>query len=194
MAYHIHTTDGIIIARVPSGEASVRCWILTRDLGLVIAHAQGVREMKSKLRPHVQIFTRGSFSLVRGKTGWRLTSALAYESLAPGASTGLPAFARACALAKILIAGEERNSELYDVFERGFLYLHTNACNEEEAGTFERLLVLRALFHLGYLGESALADEYGRQTDITPEHVARMRPHAQSVTRLINASLRETQI
>ena len=71
----IHTTPGLIIHSRPYGEAGKLLSIFTRDFGLVLANAQGIRLEKSKLRPFIQDYSFGIFSLVKGKELWRLTSA-----------------------------------------------------------------------------------------------------------------------
>ena len=71
----IHTTPGFIIGSRPYGEAGKMLSIFTRDFGLVTATAQGIRLERSKLRYHAQDLSFGSFSLVRGREFWRLTSA-----------------------------------------------------------------------------------------------------------------------
>jgi chromosome segregation protein len=71
----IHTTPGFIIDSRPYGEAGKLLSIFTRDFGLVTTSASGIRFEKSKLRYHSQDYSFGSFSLVRGKELWRLTSA-----------------------------------------------------------------------------------------------------------------------
>src|SRR5690349_11857408 len=72
--YAIHTTPGFIIGSRPYGEAGKMLSIFTRDLGLVLAAAQGIRLEKSKLRYSAQDYSFGTFSLVRGKEFWRLTN------------------------------------------------------------------------------------------------------------------------
>jgi len=73
--YSIQTTPGFIIDSRTYGEAGKMLFIFTRDLGLVMAVAQGIRFERSKLRPFTQDYSFGEFSFVRGKEMWRLTSA-----------------------------------------------------------------------------------------------------------------------
>jgi len=194
MHYHLHTTDGIIIARREVGEASWWCRLLTREYGLVGVRSQGTRELSSKLRPHVQLFTRGSFTLVYGKRGWRLTHAQRYANLATENPDAAQAFGRVASLIKILIAGEERNVHLYDVVENAFTYACRHDLSVRDLGALERLVVLRVLYHLGYVGESAMADAYHRDTHVTQTHIEETHPLRRDMIRLINASLKETQI
>lgn len=73
--YSIITTDGFIIDSRPSGEAGKLLYIFTRDHGLVMATAQGIRLEKSKLRYFIQDYSFGTYSFVKGKEYWRLTNA-----------------------------------------------------------------------------------------------------------------------
>ncbi|MCX6713171.1 MAG: recombination protein O N-terminal domain-containing protein, partial [Candidatus Vogelbacteria bacterium] len=72
MAYHIYDTEALVLDERPSGEANKIFYLLTPDLGLVVAKAQGIRLLKSKLRFQVAKFSRVRASLVRGKEVWRL--------------------------------------------------------------------------------------------------------------------------
>ena len=57
----IHTTLGFVINSRPYGEAGKLLSIFTRDFGLVLANAQGIRLEKSKLRPFIQDYSFGYF-------------------------------------------------------------------------------------------------------------------------------------
>src|SRR5690349_10081885 len=73
--YSIITTEGFIIDSRPSGEAGKLLYIFTKDHGLVMATAQGIRLEKSKLRYFIQDYSFGVYSFVKGKEYWRLTNA-----------------------------------------------------------------------------------------------------------------------
>ena len=75
MSYTIITTPGFIIGSRPRGEAGKLLSIFTRDLGLVLASAQGIRLEKSKLRYAARDYSFGEYSFVKGKEFWRLTDA-----------------------------------------------------------------------------------------------------------------------
>lgn len=51
-------------------------YLLTKELGLVRAHARSVREERSKLRYGLQNFSKSHITLVRGKDMWRITGAV----------------------------------------------------------------------------------------------------------------------
>ena len=73
---HKYETRGLVLARAPVGEAHARLAILTEDLGLVWARAQGLRRSGGKLASSLVTFAETDLVLVRGKEGWRITGAV----------------------------------------------------------------------------------------------------------------------
>ena len=158
--YVIHTTPGFIIESRPRGEAGKLLSIFTRDLGLVLASAQGIRFEKSKLRYHSQEYSFGEFSFVRGKEFWRLTSANAGQiksdqklvtfsdeaiaSHSPAAAREI--VGRIALLLRRLLHGEEAHPELFNEVQSAadFLSAH-NSLSAEQLQTFESLIVFRIL-------------------------------------------------
>jgi DNA repair protein RecO (recombination protein O) len=154
MSYHIYTTPGFILEGRNIGEANKIFSIFTRDLGLISATAQGVRLLKSKLRPHIGTFSCVRISLVRGKEVWRLTSAelvQPYDKELPKEYTHV--YVRALSLLKRLLAGEEKNESLYSLLLNAFDFAR-NLSSPPDFKNFEHLLVLRIVHNLGYVGES----------------------------------------
>lgn len=186
--HHIHTTPGFIISSRPHGEAGKLLSIFTRDFGLVLAAAQGIRLEESKLRYHTQDYSLGSFSLVRGRELWRLTSA---ES---SSSVGSEIIVRVAALLSRLLHGEEAHRELYEIIEKGTGFLtNETTLNEGQLKTCESVLVLRILHALGYIGNLS-----GLETSVTSElsvpfldELALERP---VINQHINKALRESQL
>ena len=91
--HHIYHTEGIILGSRNFGEAGKYYYLLTRDLGLVYASAQGVRKMSSKL----------------GQMNKR--------------TDALKIFANMSHLLKRLLTGVEPNEALFTDFLRGLLVL-----------------------------------------------------------------------
>ncbi|HEY9582996.1 MAG TPA: recombination protein O N-terminal domain-containing protein [Candidatus Paceibacterota bacterium] len=75
MAHKIHTTSAFIIAERPSGEANKLLTLFTRELGLLHASARSVREVRSKLRYNLSLYSRSRVSLVQGREYWIITGA-----------------------------------------------------------------------------------------------------------------------
>jgi recombinational DNA repair protein (RecF pathway) len=149
MSYSVYSTRGFILGSAPSGEAGKTYAIYTEQFGLLRAHAQGVRHLKSKLRYNLTDYNFATFSLVRGKEFWRITGAVSepFATDADSASGGDSVLIRARILNFIrrLVQGEERNDELFAVL----LDLFSGSISETR-------VLARVLSSLGYLDLSAL--------------------------------------
>ena len=200
--YAIHTTPGFIIESRPKGEAGKLLYIFTRELGLVMASAQGIRLEKSKLRYHAQEFSLGEFSFVRGKEFWRLTGAgESQESRMTDQELRIKAreiISRIALILRRLLHGEEAHPELFDHIQESVGFIETNSqagrLSEEQLKTLESLIVFRIVHLLGYVG----ADKEIGQEAITAllsvellDHVAGQRT---ALNKHINKALRESQL
>lgn len=149
MSYSVYSTRGFILGSAPSGEAGKTYAIYTEQFGLLRAHAQGVRHLKSKLRYNLTDYNFATLSLVRGKEFWRITGAVSETARDAGAhdlrSESAAARARILNFIKRLVQGEERNDELFAVL----LDLFSGPISETRA-------LARVLSSLGYLDLSAL--------------------------------------
>lgn len=153
MTHHIYHTRGIILGSVPIGESNRFYKIFTKELGLVGARAQAVREGKSKLRYALQDLSLVNIDLVRGKEVWRIISAreeTPYPVL-KGDAVRLKLFARMCALILRLIHGEGREDELFRDLLGALNFLEHTPIPAELMLSFETLAALRILAWLGYL-------------------------------------------
>lgn len=74
MSYQHYTTEGVILKREDRGENDAVYVVFTEMFGLVVAHASGIRLLKSKLRFVLQLGNRVRITFVRGKTIWRITT------------------------------------------------------------------------------------------------------------------------
>jgi len=146
---HKYETRGIVLSRSPVGEKSVFVTVLTSELGLVRALAQGVRASGAKLAPALATFADSSLVLVRGKEGWRVAGSVLEENWfvrMPRAEDRARA-ARVSNLFLRLVAGEERDTGLFPII-RGF-FEALASLPEPEHDAAEVLAVLRALSALG---------------------------------------------
>jgi recombinational DNA repair protein (RecF pathway) len=149
MSYSVYSTRGFILGSAPSGEAGKTYAIYTEQFGLLRAHAQGVRHLKSKLRYNLTDYNFATFSLVRGKEFWRITGAVS-EAVDGVGTPSLPSEsaavrARILNFIKRLVQGEERNDELFAVL-----------VDLASGPVSETRILARALSSLGYLDLSAL--------------------------------------
>ncbi len=198
MAHHVYTTPGFVLGSRNAGEANKYLYLFTRDLGMIGVTAQAVRLEKSKLRQHIQDFSCATFSVVKGKEVWRITSALESDNLFDRikiSKENVRMYGRVLLLLKRLLAGEEKHEELFDLVFEGFNFL--TCLDEEKAGTvrrnFEELMILRVLHLLGYIGnivefEPLLTPVWNEET------VALVGSSRKKVVEHINRALKESQL
>ncbi|MDE2040764.1 MAG: recombination protein O N-terminal domain-containing protein [Patescibacteria group bacterium] len=221
--HHIHTTPGFVIDSHPYGEAGKMLSIFTRDFGLVLATAQGIRLEKSKLRYHTQEYAFGVFSFVRGKEFWRLTHA--EDSKSEGIGTvenrgvenkvieedkneriqngeyriesrmAQELIGRIAVLLRRLLHGEESQPRLFMAIEsaRDFLQ-RERALTADQFKALESVIVLRILDALGYIGNDRLIEARFRTEPLTPGFLAELAPERMRMNVHINKALRESQL
>ncbi|MEJ0053636.1 MAG: recombination protein O N-terminal domain-containing protein [bacterium] len=145
---HKYGTSAIVLARAPLSEDSALVTLLTTDLGLVRARAQGLRKPGAKLAAALQTLSESEVILVRGKDAWRLSGAVLsqnrFQAMPHGARLRA---ARVSGLILRLVAGESADPALYAVFS-GFLEALASR-PESEHDAAECLAALRILRALG---------------------------------------------
>jgi recombinational DNA repair protein (RecF pathway) len=156
MAYHIYDTEAFVLNERAEGEANKVFFLLTPELGLIAARAQGVRWLKSKLRFQIAKFSRVRASLVRGKESWRLIGAEQVGDL-----ENIMANSRKRELiAKIFtflyryIQGEGEQAALFDDLSRAINFLKELDPLGRDADAlrgWELCVVIRSLNYLGYV-------------------------------------------
>lgn len=192
--HHIYHTEGIILSSRNSGESGKYYHILTRDLGLVVASAAGVRKMSSKLRFILQDFSYLKIDLVKGKDFWRVTSASKtniLERIAKRPET-FGILSNISRLLKRLLPGEEFNENLFTDLVNGLTILEKSE-SKDDLRNIEAVMVLRMLNSLGYIGESEALKDFVNSPfvyDLIPE-ASQKRLHILSQ---INKALKETQL
>lgn len=197
--YRIYHTEGVVLGSFVSGEGSKILSILSKDIGLVRARAQSVREERSKLRYSLGNFTLSQIDLVRGKSGWRVISATAQENLASFSNDkrahALGAIKRISCLLEKLLPDEEKNEELFSDVVLALRALKSDAVSNESMQDFEVLLLMKILSRLGYWGEGAGFKSFLEPFEIdNPNTLASFMPVRSTAIRLINESLKETQL
>jgi recombinational DNA repair protein (RecF pathway) len=145
---HKYPTEAIVLSRSPIAEASALLTLLTRDVGLVRARAQGVRMPGAKLSGALATLAAADVVLVAGKEGWRVSGAVLRESWFQKLSHAARERAgRIATLLLRLVHGEAPESTLFDTFDAYLAALATYP--EERHDALETLAALRLLFILG---------------------------------------------
>jgi DNA repair protein RecO len=194
MSYHIYTTDGIILKRTTFGEANILLYILTSDLGLIIASARSARLSFSKLRSALQEYTLVSVSVVKGKNGWKVTNVIEKESL----FFDYPTYSRkvlsqiAFVLLK-MIPGESPHKDIFQTVRSGFEFL--KFLPEKDVSSFEILIVLRILNELGYVENGQDVDVFLRDKEEWDSLIIKkVSENKKTIVSIINKALKESHL
>ncbi|HYF28860.1 MAG TPA: recombination protein O N-terminal domain-containing protein [Candidatus Paceibacterota bacterium] len=114
---HKYVTRAFVLGRHPAKEAGASIVLLTAELGLVRARAEGVRRSGAKLAHALQTLSEVDATLLRGKEGWRLSGAVLIE---PWFSTLPPAArlraGRRASLILRLVQGESTDASLFSIY------------------------------------------------------------------------------
>ncbi|MFA6094501.1 MAG: recombination protein O N-terminal domain-containing protein [Candidatus Paceibacterota bacterium] len=195
--HRIYTTDGYILGGKNVGEANRYYYILTRDLGLVIASAQSVRSHASKLKASLQDFSYSSISLVHGKNGWKITNASVYHSVFSNIQHNKPAMhvcANIFAVIKRLVVGEVIDAQLFNIVHDGMTFLLSLPNPSAlEIRSIETILVARIIDVLGYVGDDTVIKQFLLKewsTVLLGESIA----HDSHMRSQINASLKVSDL
>lgn len=193
--HHIYHTRGFILSSKNVGEADKMFSIYTRELGLVRAHARGVRLHKSKLRFTMQDFSYANIDLVRGKDIWRVTTAKHITSfpLSRANESSLILTTRVSRLLERLCTGEAQNEEIFDDFIQALYLLDDENVSSTSREALELHLVLRILNNLGYIDDSLILKKY-LSAPFDHSKIETLLLERQSIISHINRALNESQL
>jgi DNA repair protein RecO len=195
MAYRIYHVEGIVLQSKPTGEGDALLFVYTKELGLVMVVAKSLRLARSRLRFVLQRFAHAHLDLVRGKHGWRLTSArtISTQSVLFRHPYRRKALAAMASMLMRLIQGEESHEELFAAIIEDLDKLKKLE-TLEECYYFELYVAIKMLRALGYWedlpGDAALVPGV---TDIE-EQLQVIRREKQRLIPRINAALRATHL
>jgi len=157
---HKYATEAIVLGKTPLGEASALVSLVTSELGLVRARAQGVRKPGAKLSAALQSLVASDVILVKGKEGWRLSGAILSEDyfshLAPASRE------RAGRIASLMLrlTSENTTGDVYTLFKEYIRILPT--LSDEEQDAVETLAALYLLQEAGLDAGEEVPREHGR--------------------------------
>lgn len=146
---HKYVTRSIVLARNPIKETGITVTLLTEELGLVRARAEGLRRSGAKLAHALQTLSESEVTLLRGKEGWRLSGAVLltpwFSVLSSNAR--LRAGKRASLITR-LVQGEEIDATLFTIYHTFLTRLGETP--EEEHDSAELVATLESLAALGH--------------------------------------------
>ncbi len=195
--YHKHHTRGIIVSNKIEASDSCRVSIFTESFGIISAKVQGARMLRNKLRGGVQEFCTGEFSLVHGKTGWRVVSARAEKNLFEDFKhypEKLKIVVNIISLIKKLVAEDppvqvgEKHNLLFDTVAKFFIFLQQ--IKESEVALAECLTLMRILHILGYMRHDPELTVPLSSSEIEIRDLETIAPRRSKIVTLINESLK----
>lgn len=196
MPYRVYDTEAIVIRHWPYREASTRFLLYTKDLGRILARAQSVRKVTSKLSAGLQTGSRSRVELVCGKAGWRVVGSRPDKNFLMSASGKQRAIIqRYFRLLNKLIPDQQRDPDLYEIISGG-LEAVSGVGSTAERRAQERLLVLRTLVQLGYAPDPDAyeLEPFINSADYSPSLISAFQPLAAQATGQINQSLKTIQL
>jgi recombinational DNA repair protein (RecF pathway) len=152
MSYQTYTTEALVCGAYDSNAADRTYLLFTRRAGMLYATARSVREERSKQRYALQVFSRITVSLVRGKSGWRIGSVepLANVFSAASSRSVRGSIVTIIKLIRQYVHGEEPQISLYDEVTTGLVFLATLP-EDVHRTAWEDFIKVRILYQLGYI-------------------------------------------
>lgn len=146
MTYHMYITDALVCGSRDNNTSDRSYLLFSRDAGMVWVSAKSVREERSKHRYALQDFSVIRASLIRGKSGWKVTGAepianLYYMSDSREARTLVRNITR---LLRRLLQGDTPVPSLYDDVSSALT-------SPVDPQVLETVISLRILHTLGYI-------------------------------------------
>jgi DNA repair protein RecO len=193
--YHKHQTEGIILKGYDSGDSSRKVALLSKDLGLIYAHVQNGRGLKSKLRGSVQEFSLGRFVLVKGVNGWKLVGGEIEQSayqLLKREPTKLKVFANVLNLIRSIIGESMPMDNIFNSLREFALCL--SVLSVEETKLAEYAVLLKFLHELGYLSTEPALRNIVDDFSLKKEKLVFLASHQKLAIYAINRALHAAQV
>lgn len=188
--YH---TRGIVISGRPDGNDSRTINAFTENFGLIFAKAQGARTLHSKMRAGLQDFSLSEFSLIRGKSGWKIVSVRPEKNffeLLRSDDDKLKIAGNILNLVKKLVSEETHSSGLFAIVSNFFDFLIL--AEEKNVALAECLTLMRILHILGYMKSDPEISLPISSDEITTSDLQFISPRRAAIIKLINESLKVT--
>lgn len=192
--YHTYTTEAVVLESAPTGDISRLLWLFTKDFGLILADVKSARGHLSKLRPSIQTYSYGLFTLIRGRYGWKVVNVIGYGNHYYDVRHNnelIPILARATYTMRRLIGLEDVHREVFTLFQEGMQSL------VKESGlslsVIESVMMCRILNVLGFLhGEDLPLSVVDPTFDFSEPLISSVLPLRRRMNEQINISLKHS--
>ncbi len=150
-----HKVTGIVIKRIKWGEADRIITFFTPSFGKIRAIGKGIRKLKSRRAPHLEIFSQAETILSENRTHNYFINEV---SLINGFNNIREDFRKItiayhlCEIVEKLLPEKEKNEQLYKIFLEALINLDQQK-NIAETRKIVRQFVYNLLYKLGYLKE-----------------------------------------
>jgi len=196
MSHRLYTTPALVLARGERGESSTWLSLLSPRFGLVLARAQGLRELRSKLRYALPTGALAEVTLVRGRESWRLVNARP-ECLLASPAAAPAKYELLCRLNRLLlrlIRGERREARLFEELVAGLRFVAATDLSPVLLVRAELALVLRLLDSLGYVAPTPALAPWRSLAPWSVTALGATEPASELVTATINHALAQSQL
>lgn len=186
------STNAIVLRTEDVGEKDVLVSLFTREFGFVFAKASGVRTQSSRLRYALQSMSLGFFSLVHGKTGWKLTNATFFKSyyFESHMQAQKQTLANILHLVGRLYVGEEPHPDLFDFIEEKLALMASPDMKADDVRQLEIFIVFKTLEKLGYIENHATVKPLAITDTYSSELSSYIRENLKQITPFINTAIR----
>ncbi len=191
MSHTIYHTEAFVVSARNTGEADKTYQLFTKDFGVIVAKATGIRKIESRLRYFVQDFKYIDASLVKGKTYWRLVSARPIHDLNSKKSLSTPSRIRSLQLIGKLAPESEPLPGLFSELVAAYSYTSRAHPNKTAMESVEVLIALKILHSLGYWGES-MVDASLVKSSFDELSIKKIEDSKKTIIRELNKSLQAT--
>lgn len=188
-----HHTKGIVVSSKIEGDSNKRVNLFTENFGLISARVQGARNIHSKLRSGSQDFSLSEFSLVHGKSGWKVVSVRADKNLFEifrNFPSKLKIVGNILNLVKKLVSEEEAHTPVFNIIYNFFIFLEM--AQEQDIALAECLTLMRILHALGYMRHDPELSIPITSSEINIGDLETIAPRRFQMISLINESLKAT--
>lgn len=153
MAHRIYHSSAFVLGSQSSGETGRSFWFFTDNLGLVIADARAVREIKSKLRYHLTTGSLATISLVKGRDRWRLVGAETDRVLPNGDRRSWVSILE---LVRSTFVAGQPEPRIFSELESAFSWIYRRAGGKVPLADFRIVTMFRILGLLGLVDGGAV--------------------------------------